>query len=762
MKGWKRRWFVLEHPGVLYYYQKKAKDSQKKRRYRGSIILHRARIVASPKNKRSFTIETPKNVFFLKCISADQRAVWIKTLTAASQLYDERTEYNIQPREVAASASSEDELTVNMLSKPAAVPKKQAMAPATTPSPPLGAGAAGAGSSSSQQQQQQQHHPHGGQLTSSGSVRALISLGDKIAIAETRASALVSEITQLASEASRVAGAAVVASQAKSVHVSSMKLMEAVHACLEGMGEEVERRLRLEAHVASLTRQVEIMRALVPGVGPPVDDDDDDEEDSASASEEEEEDSAEDDFFDAIEEDEEAEREAERRELRRLKEELLLKKPAVVAPVAAVAGAPASAAVPSGALTSSRWRTLLPAARPSRKDSGTSLWSLLKNSIGKDLSKITLPANLNEPLTVLQRGAEEMESVHLLHRAAACAEGPMRLALVTAWAMSSYHTTVDRPWKPFNPMLGETYEWDRTADLGCRYVAEQVSHHPPISALHLSGPGFVFFGDSQIKSKFWGNSIEVNPTGILHLFLDRPGAGVKDHYTWEKVTTCICSLFGSRYNENYGTMVVTNHTTGETATLEFCKKGGWLSKSGIQHEVEGFVLGPRGEPYGNLFGQWSEVLYLVRGESDEARKRRRKEGWASLPPGVAELWRAPPRPALSKDYYGFTLHGMGLNELPRDLEPLLPPSDARFRQDQRALEEGDVKRATDEKHRLEEKQRAAKRLRDAQGQHWTPRWFSKTIDPDTGLEGWTLDKDYWAVRARTSDARRWEMCPDIW
>lgn len=748
----------------MVYYQKKAKGSQKKRRYRGSIVLHQARIVASPKNKRSFTIETPSSVFFLKCISADQRSVWIKTLTAATHTFDERAEYSIPAREVAASASSEDEVTVNLFAKP--VPKK----PSSSTSPSGGPGLPG----HPRPHAQASSAGHQGHLTSSGSVRALISLGDQIAIAETRASALVLETTQLAAEASRVSGATVVAAQAKAVHASSTKLMEAVNTCLEGMGEEVERRLRLEAHVASLTRQVEILRSLVPGVGPPVDDDDDESEESVS-----EDDSGEENFFDAIEEgrggggadsgDEEEDADERAEAIKILKQELLHKKtagPAIIIPAPSRA-APSSSvlvsAVPQAALSSSRWRTLLPAARPSRKDSGTSLWTLLKNSIGKDLSKITLPANLNEPLTVLQRGAEEMESVHLLHRAAACAEGPMRLALVTAWAMSTYHTTVDRPWKPFNPMLGETYEWDRTADLGCRYVAEQVSHHPPISALHLSGPGFVFFGDSQIKSKFWGNSIEVNPTGILHLFLDRPGAaGVKDHYTWEKVTTCICSLFGNRYNENYGTMVVTNHTTGETATLEFCKKGGWLSKSGIQHEVEGFVLGPRGEPFGNLFGQWSEALYLVRGESDDARKKRRKEGAVSLPAGVEELWRAPPRPAASKEYYGFTLHGMGLNELPKDLEPLLPPSDTRFRQDQRALEEGDVKRATDEKHRLEEKQRAAKRLRDAQGQHWSPRWFSKKIDPDTGLEGWALEKDYWAVRAKTTDPRRWEMCPDIW
>ena len=38
--------------------------------------------------------------------------------------------------------------------------------------------------------------------------------------------------------------------------------------------------------------------------------------------------------------------------------------------------------------------------------------------------------------------------------------------------------------KPFNPLLGETFEF--TTD-HFRYISEQVSHHPPISAWHCYG-----------------------------------------------------------------------------------------------------------------------------------------------------------------------------------------------------------------------------------------------------------------------------------
>ena len=51
-----------------------------------------------------------------------------------------------------------------------------------------------------------------------------------------------------------------------------------------------------------------------------------------------------------------------------------------------------------------------------------------------------------------------------------------RLAYVAAFAISPYSATT-RTAKPFNPILGETFEMLRD-DLGYRYFAEQVSHHP--------------------------------------------------------------------------------------------------------------------------------------------------------------------------------------------------------------------------------------------------------------------------------------------
>lgn len=124
------------------------------------------------------------------------------------------------------------------------------------------------------------------------------------------------------------------------------------------------------------------------------------------------------------------------------------------------------------------FRKLLPLAtgeEPVKNE--ISLWSVLKNNIGKDLSKIALPVFFNEPLSMLQRLCEDMEYSQLLDIAVSRDDPLERIQFVAAFAMSNYSSTLGRTGKPFNPLLGETFEYVRK-DRGFRYVSEQVSHHP--------------------------------------------------------------------------------------------------------------------------------------------------------------------------------------------------------------------------------------------------------------------------------------------
>ena len=141
---------------------------------------------------------------------------------------------------------------------------------------------------------------------------------------------------------------------------------------------------------------------------------------------------------------------------------------------------------------------------PKTETEGVNLWNLLCKNIGKDLSKISMPVTLNEPLSTLQRLCEELEYTELLEKAVK-GETPLeRLQWVVAFSISSYGSCNARAsHKPFNPLLGETFECVRD-DKGFRFISEQVSHHPPISAAHASGTGWEWAQNLRIRSKFWG------------------------------------------------------------------------------------------------------------------------------------------------------------------------------------------------------------------------------------------------------------------
>ena len=104
-----------------------------------------------------------------------------------------------------------------------------------------------------------------------------------------------------------------------------------------------------------------------------------------------------------------------------------------------------------------------------------------------------MPVTINEPLNVLQRLCEELEYSELLDKAANIEDSRQRMLHIAAFAVSSYSSAYYRAGhKPFNPLLCETYECIRE-DKGFRFVSEQVSHHPPISACHAESDNFIFY-----------------------------------------------------------------------------------------------------------------------------------------------------------------------------------------------------------------------------------------------------------------------------
>ena len=69
-------------------------------------------------------------------------------------------------------------------------------------------------------------------------------------------------------------------------------------------------------------------------------------------------------------------------------------------------------------------------------------------------------------------------------------------------------------------------------------VAEQVSHHPPVSAYHGENDDFVLRGSVQPKLKFWGKSIEIKPEGYSNVEIKK----YKEVYTWKSPACCVHNI----------------------------------------------------------------------------------------------------------------------------------------------------------------------------------------------------------------------------
>eukprot|EP00074_Homo_sapiens_P100161 XP_016879611.1 oxysterol-binding protein-related protein 7 isoform X1 [Homo sapiens] len=330
-------------------------------------------------------------------------------------------------------------------------------------------------------------------------------------------------------------------------------------------------------------------------------------------------------------------------------------------------------------------RRCLPAASGPGAD--VSLWNILRNNIGKDLSKVSMPVQLNEPLNTLQRLCEELEYSSLLDQASRIADPCERMVYIAAFAVSAYSSTYHRAGcKPFNPVLGETYECERP-DRGFRFISEQVSHHPPISACHAESENFAFWQDMKWKNKFWGKSLEIVPVGTVNVSLPRFG----DHFEWNKVTSCIHNvLSGQRWIEHYGEVLIRNTQDSSChCKITFCKAKYWSSNV---HEVQGAVLSRSGRVLHRLFGKWHEGLY--RGPT----------------PGGQCIWKPNSMPPDHERNFGFTQFALELNELTAELKRSLPSTDTRLRPDQRYLEEGNIQAAEAQKRRIEQLQRDRRKV----------------------------------------------------
>uniref|UniRef100_A0A672R0S8 Oxysterol-binding protein n=1 Tax=Sinocyclocheilus grahami TaxID=75366 RepID=A0A672R0S8_SINGR len=393
---------------------------------------------------------------------------------------------------------------------------------------------------------------------------------------------------------------------------------------------------------------------------------------------------------------------------------------------------------------------------PEKPNYSLNLWSIMKNCIGKELSKIPMPVNFNEPLSMLQRLTEDLEYHELLDKAARCENSLEQMCLVAAFSVSSYSTTVHRTAKPFNPLLGETYELDRLEEFGYRSLCEQVSHHPPAAAHHvMSQRGWTLWQEITIASKFRGKYLSIMPLGPIHLQFHASG----NHYVWRKVTSTVHNIIvGKLWIDQSGDIDIVNHRTKETCLLKFSPYS-YFSRE-VPRKVTGVVKDSDSQAHYILSGTWDDkmesakIVQSSRGSNSSEGKQ--KTVYQTLTPKL--LWKKYPLPENAENMYYFSSLALTLNEE----EEGVCWTDSRLRPDQQLMEAGRWDEANVEKQRLEEKQRATRRRREAEAskaidKDYRPLWFHQRTDEMTGETIYVYKGGYWEAKER----QEWSMCPDI-
>uniref|UniRef100_A0A1A7WU08 Oxysterol-binding protein n=2 Tax=Iconisemion striatum TaxID=60296 RepID=A0A1A7WU08_9TELE len=356
--------------------------------------------------------------------------------------------------------------------------------------------------------------------------------------------------------------------------------------------------------------------------------------------------------------------------------------------------------------------------------------------LGMDLTRVVLPTFILEKRSLLEMYANFMAHPDMFLSITAGATAEDRIVRFVEYYLTAFHEgrkgAVAK--KPYNPVLGETFHcsWEVPRDKvkplirsnqgtpgkssnnaqlgedsagGCyrvRFVAEQVSHHPPVSGFYCEcrERGMCVNAHVWTKSKFMGMSIGVSMVGegVLCLL----------EHDEEYVFTLPCayarSILTVPWVELGGKVSINCVKSGYSATVTFHTKPFY---GGKVHRVTAEVKhNPTNTIVCKAQGEWNGTLEFT---------------YSS---GETKVIDTAKLPVIRKKL--------------RPLEKQSRTESRRLWQHvTKSLKEGNMDDATEHKHRLEESQRVEERQRSAANKPWRPKYFTKEG------EGWIYNNSLW-------------------
>ncbi|XP_054873917.1 oxysterol-binding protein-related protein 10 isoform X2 [Amphiprion ocellaris] len=349
--------------------------------------------------------------------------------------------------------------------------------------------------------------------------------------------------------------------------------------------------------------------------------------------------------------------------------------------------------------------------------------------LGMDLTRVVLPTFILEKRSLLEMYANFMAHPDMFLSITAGATAEDRIVRFVEYYLTAFHEgrkgAVAK--KPYNPVLGETFHcsWEVPRDkvrppvrsnqgssrepsrgpnnaqqgddspgdcYRVRFVAEQVSHHPPVSGFYCECRERKMCVNAHVwtKSKFMGMSIGVSMVGegVLCLL----------EHDEEYVFTLPCayarSILTVPWVELGGKVSINCIKSGYSATVTFHTKPFY---GGKVHRVTAEVKhNPTNTIVCKAQGEWNGTLEFTYSSGET-----KVMDTAKLP-----VTRKKLRP----------VEKQGRTESRRLWQHVT-----------KSLKEGNIDEATEHKHRLEECQRGEERQRAADNKPWTPKYFTKEV-----------------------------------
>ncbi|KAA6398036.1 MAG: putative Oxysterol-binding protein [Streblomastix strix] len=346
---------------------------------------------------------------------------------------------------------------------------------------------------------------------------------------------------------------------------------------------------------------------------------------------------------------------------------------------------------------------------------------------GMDLSRISLPSFVLEPRSITERFTDFITHSQLLHDAIDKDDPVERLIGITGWYFSGWHPQSKGVKKPYNATLGEIFRcfWVHEDGTKTWYLAEQVSHHPPITALRFENKekGWTIACSLYTKTKFLGNSVVCILEGQAHLKL----INRKETYVFCMPSVyCRGILIGRLAVEVSGDTKIICKKTGLQSFMDFKSKGMIFGK---YNQVVGKIVHltgdkkkdeqAKGKKIVSLQGDWTQVLTV---------KDERKTG---------------PRINNGEPFEAFNIKGIPILKklVAKDEDQLEYESRRTWSGVSKGLYAKDIEQAADEKNKLEEQKRDEAKKRLDSGIGWRQRFFHFNPNTNRWIYNYTTEEE---------------------